>query len=368
MQLLLMGGRFDPNRHFFAQSDPGDWWDASDLPLMYQDSAGTTGSAVNQPVGLMLGQLKKGQRGAEFWNDASVSFVANSSRVSAGVYRIYSPTGSESADVLHAGITVGRWYEVAFNIDSVAAAGGGIRVGSSGGGVVIAATVGQKRCFALAETPNLAFKRVSGVTDVQISNVSFREVPGIHRYQTTSANRPTLKQDGGYYSEEYNGTNSYTESATGGGGTTGFFFCAAVKVNGGAGTVRQIWSDGGTASGHIVYINASNQLEYGAGNGVTRLLATTAATLPVGETHVVTAWQDGANICSQIDGGTVASAAFGAATAGSAGFTLGKSNTAASGYLNGRIYCPIYRYGTPVTASQRERVKRFVAARAGVSL
>lgn len=55
---LERGGGFSPNA-LFAPSDPGDWWDASDLSRMRQDSAGLTAAAVGQPVGWMLGGRDK---------------------------------------------------------------------------------------------------------------------------------------------------------------------------------------------------------------------------------------------------------------------------------------------------------------------
>lgn len=171
---------------------------------MWQDSAGTTPvTGIEQPVGLWLdGKYgKRWPRGPQLWNDANVTFGTNSSRVSPGVYRVYSPTGAETADVngnSNGTTTIGQWYEVTFNIDSVTAAGGGLRVGASGGssGVVVAATVGPKRVIAQTDYAQPIIKRVSGTTDIQISNVSYRQISAgtlYHATQSTTTKRPILK-------------------------------------------------------------------------------------------------------------------------------------------------------------------------------
>lgn len=52
--LLLSGTKFSPTS-LFASSEPGVWYDPSDLTTLFQDSAGTTPvTAAGQPVGLML--------------------------------------------------------------------------------------------------------------------------------------------------------------------------------------------------------------------------------------------------------------------------------------------------------------------------
>lgn len=70
------------------------------------------------------------------------------------------------------------------------------------------------------------------------------------------------------YYEKFDGIDDSLSSTTGGGGTAGIFFCTAVKPTGGAGTNRTIWSDTGTNTGYRVRINAANQLELAASNGL----------------------------------------------------------------------------------------------------
>lgn len=187
----LLNQPFD-YRSLFRNGEQGAVYLASDFNSMYQDSTGITPvTAVEQPVGLVLDKRLGMVRGAEIWNDASVGFSGGSSRVSPGVYRVFSSDGSLSEVFILNSVTNGAWYEVTFTIDSVTTAGGGLRVGASAG-VVIAATVGVKRCIVLNDSTSAIIKRVSGVTDVQISNVSFKALSGNHASQATAASRPTL--------------------------------------------------------------------------------------------------------------------------------------------------------------------------------
>lgn len=169
--------------------------------------------------------------------------------------------------------------------------------------------------------------------------------------------------------EKLDGVDDSLSSATGGGGTAGFFFCAAVKVLGGAGTAREIWNDRVGTNGYIVRANTLNNASLLAGNGsfVTQI-ATGASSLLVGETRIVTAWDDGSTINIQIDRGTVSSVARPAVSAGSNSFTVGKHNETASNFFPGNIYAAIYVKDSGLTATQRALVQRHVASKAGIAL
>ena len=56
----MLGGTFNP-LDLFANSEPGAWYDPSDLTTLFQDAAGTTPvTAVEQPVGRMLDKSGNG--------------------------------------------------------------------------------------------------------------------------------------------------------------------------------------------------------------------------------------------------------------------------------------------------------------------
>lgn len=63
--LLLSGTKFSPIS-LFASSEPGVWYDPSDLTTLFQDSAGTTPvTAAGQPVGLMLDKSGRGNHATQ---------------------------------------------------------------------------------------------------------------------------------------------------------------------------------------------------------------------------------------------------------------------------------------------------------------
>lgn len=131
-------------------------------------------------------------RTPQLWNNANVGFGGGATQVSPGVYRIFSSDGTLAEVYTNAatGLTVGAWYEAQLNIDSVTTAGSGLRVGSNG--PIIAATVGPKRVIFQADAPSANVKRAGGITDIQISGVSYRMVYGNHRAQATAGARAKL--------------------------------------------------------------------------------------------------------------------------------------------------------------------------------
>ena len=161
------------------------------------------------------------------------------------------------------------------------------------------------------------------------------------------------------------GVDDGMTSATGGGGTAGIFICQAIKPTGGAGLVRTLWSDTGTNSGYRVQLDALNQLSFSAGNGVAfTTIASTTATV-IGTTHLLTVWDDGVNLNAQLGSGAVATIARPVVTAGTAGFSLGKDNGAATGFFTGNMYPEVYRQ-TSLTAAERSQVQAYVRSKAGL--
>lgn len=166
--------------------------------------------------------------------------------------------------------------------------------------------------------------------------------------------------------EKFDGVDDSLSSATGGGATAGFTWCRAVKPTGGAGTLRTLWSDAGANTGYKVQINAANQLSFSAGNGTAYTTVTSVATVDVGTISLPKAWEDTANLYVQIGNGAIASIARPVVAAGTAGFTEGKDNGAATGFFNGNLYAEVYRTGTPVTTAELANVSAYCAQQAGL--
>lgn len=174
--------------------------DSSDLSTMFQDAAGTLPvyapgqGQVDPPVGLWLDRRMGLTRGAEVWSDASAMLSGSASRVSAGIYRIYTPDGSVSS-VYHP-VVSGRWYALSFRVVSVAVASVGLYAGPSASNAVFpSGTMVPGRTLTAvlyANSGSLAIARNASTTDVTIDSVSIRELSGNHAYQVSTPSRPTL--------------------------------------------------------------------------------------------------------------------------------------------------------------------------------
>ena len=167
--------------------------------------------------------------------------------------------------------------------------------------------------------------------------------------------------------EVFDGVDDNLIASAGGGSTTAFFWCSAIRV-GKVGAVQTLFSDAGTNTGYSVRINASNQLELSAGNGTAYTTVATTATLSIGQRAVLTAWHDGTNLNIQINNDTVHQAAFATATAGTAQFTIGKDNNAASNFFAGRLYEKVYTKDNVPSSAQITSTKTYVANVAGITL
>jgi hypothetical protein len=199
-----------------------------------------------------------------------------------------------------------------------------------------------------------------------ISNISIRELPGNHASQATTASRPVLRLDGANYYFALDRVDDHLTVLTDGGGTTGICISAAIRADG-AGNARTIWSDRGTNTGYRLSVNATNQLVLSAGNGSAHT-EVVGPTITAGTDYVVTGWHDGTNLNVQLNAGAATSAAFGTATAGTAGFTIGKDNGAATGYYGDRIYEIVYRKNDTSSAGDRTSLIAYMAKQAGITL
>lgn len=181
----------------WSNGEQGVWYDPSDLRTMYQDAAGTTPvympgqGQIDPPVGLLLDKRLGLTRGPELWVDARVQFFGEASRVAPGVYRVYTSAGAYTA-VQISGLIAGEWYELSLNVDLITTLGNGLACDVTTP-VVSFNSVGPKKYLLRTNTDVIAIKRNANVlTDIQISSVSVRRIPGNHAFQSTTTSRPTL--------------------------------------------------------------------------------------------------------------------------------------------------------------------------------
>ena len=99
-------------------------------------------------------------------------FVSTSELTEQGA-RIYTPDGSYTIVVQNNVLVVGKQYKVTFDV--IATDGSSLSNGS-GSVVYDTSTIGSKVFYITTDEAGFALKRISGITDVTITNISVREV------------------------------------------------------------------------------------------------------------------------------------------------------------------------------------------------
>jgi hypothetical protein len=178
----------------FVNSEQGVWYDPSDFSSMYQDSTGVTPvTAVEQPVGLLLDKRYGLVRGAEvitaaadrdFSSDTGFWTKAAGATIAAGKCTL-TVSGSITRTLL---LTIGKTYEIVYD---QTVRGGSVYI-QNFFSQTNSGTSGAKRCILSVASGTLAFVGNGGATDVDIDNISVREIPGNHATQATAASRPVL--------------------------------------------------------------------------------------------------------------------------------------------------------------------------------
>ena len=178
----------------FANGEQGFYYDPSDMGTMFQDAAGTTAvNTTGQPLGLVLDKSKGLALGAELWRDSAVILSGETTKVTQGVYRIYSSNCLYSAVSVSGPLTAGALYKLTLNIDSITVLGGGIVI--EGIPPSLFESLGKKIVYFFPTSSLISLKRLDSACDIQISNVSVQQVLGNHAYQTTSAARPLFQSN-----------------------------------------------------------------------------------------------------------------------------------------------------------------------------
>ena len=213
------------------------------------------------------------------------------------------------------------------------------------------------------------------VTAVEQSIGSARDRSGNsnHAAQPSAASRPIYKKDAsGCSSIALDGVDDSLSSATGGGGTAGFFFCCAVKPANTAAGQYHLWSDQNGASGYVVVRDAARFIFYAA-SGTAFTPTPASSDVAAGAIALITAWDDGVNLNLQINSGPVTQIARPIVAAGTAGFSMGKSNVStvnlpAVNLFAGQIYEAVYVRNSGLSAVQRLQIQESAAASAGIVL
>ena len=199
MLLLLNQSNANP-MSLFGSNEPGGFWDPSDFSHQFMDSTGTLPvTAPGDPVGLILDQSRGGlsQIGADLVTNGT--FAADSDwtkgtgwSISGGKADYSTGAGILSQDV---GLIANRWYRI--NVELTVASSITFRIYCGNSAISINAVVTTSGAytfyaFSAGVNSSIGFSGSSIGSSYSIDNISVREVPGNHAYQSSSGARPTL--------------------------------------------------------------------------------------------------------------------------------------------------------------------------------
>jgi hypothetical protein len=180
---------------------------AIDTATLFQDSAGTTPvTAMEQPVGLQLDLSKGLVLGPELVTNGDFSAgttgwtaISGIWTVSGGRLKAANTDGIKRYAQSSSTMVAGRWYKITWSQYAGAGTGAanwtipGVWSGTdnfANSGNYINGE-GDKTVYFLAPVSG-QFYLYNFEQEVEYDNISVRELPGNHRFQTTSANRPVV--------------------------------------------------------------------------------------------------------------------------------------------------------------------------------
>jgi hypothetical protein len=360
----------------FSASEPGVWYDPSDITTLFQDTAGTTPvTATGQSVGLMLDKSKGLALGSELVTNGD--FSAGSTGWTLGLG--WSVTGgaasitiSLATNALTQGIGVaGKTYQITYTIVSVSAQGFRVFAGGSSG--VLRTSAGTyTELIQCGSTNNLVGVAASAIgTTGTIDNISVKELPGNHATQATLANSPTYQVDSnGLPFLSFDGVNDGLATSTITPGTNKSQVFAGVRklvdtnIN-----VMELSASVASNNGAI-RLSTATQYTFSS-KGTVLAAAATTGTNTAPTTNVLTGLGDISGDSSIMRNGGVVQTTT-TTDQGTGNYLaypmyIGSRNNA-SNFFNGRIYSLIVRFGATLNAGQISAIENWVANKTGVVL
>jgi hypothetical protein len=165
-------------------------------PVMYTDSAGTTPvTAVEQAVGLMLDKSKGLVPGSESVVTPYSGTVSGSWAISSTEVTRNGSSGGQANLTLSITPSTTKTYQVQFTVSNLSGDTFYYRLGSGGSAIQVTSN-GQytARVIGGGGSTSIIFAPWAGSAgQVTISNISVRELPGNHAFQTSSTKRPVLR-------------------------------------------------------------------------------------------------------------------------------------------------------------------------------
>jgi hypothetical protein len=198
----VLGLSFSP-ASLFALSEPGVWYDPSDLTTMFTDTAGTTQAAVGDAVALVLDKSKGLVLGPELVTNGDFSNGTTGWSAVNSTLTVSNGQGVVTRDVSVAYVStpfttvIGRTYLLIGDIVSFTGVNALIRKSDNDRDTLNTITAGtssvgrQRLVFtATATTTYVVLQANTGVA--VFDNISVKELPGFHATQSTTTARPIL--------------------------------------------------------------------------------------------------------------------------------------------------------------------------------
>ena len=188
----------------FSSGEQGVWYDPSDLSTMYQDAAGTTPvTAMEQPVGLILDKSKGLVLGPELvsngdFSNGTTGWVKGDDNSSIAVVdgKLVCDCGATTNIFVKQTIATvaGRAYFVSVDVVALSSHFAIRNGGTLGIGEGYTTTLGTRKTWFVATGSTIVLTLVANDArrTATVDNISVRELPGNHAYQSTSASRPVL--------------------------------------------------------------------------------------------------------------------------------------------------------------------------------
>ena len=354
----------------FAASEPGLWYDPSDISTLFQDAAGTTPvTAAGQSVGLMLDKSKGLVLGPELVPTGTVGIIGTATaatyNTSTGAGSVTRVDLSNQSFVSIGSLVNGNFYRVQITVHSGTIL---LRAGTATGSTLATLTAGST---SLLVTPTTALVIATTVGTATFTLTSFRELPGNHATQSTSLSRPTYQVDSngrGYLL--FDGSDDFLVTPTITPGTDKAQVFAGVRFTA-ANSNGTILESSGAADGN----NGSFFLRQQAGGAnnfqwlfrsTTNTSPTTPYTLPV--TAVISATSDFAAplTVTRLNGVQISSTLLPTGGGNFLTYThfIGRRNGTTLPF-NGRIYSLICRFGPNLTADQIAQAEAWMNSKTG---
>jgi hypothetical protein len=205
----------------FAASEPGVWYDPSDLTTMFQDTAGTTPvTTPGQTVALALDKSKGLVLGSELvtngdFSGGSTGWITTSWVISGGKATISNVSDSLAQNVT---LVAGKAYRVEYTLSGFSGTGA-FRPRFFGGTTVTGISSSANGTYveimtAVSGNTQMAISVTTATCSGSVDNISVKELPGFHATQATAASRPTYQSSGGRHWLAFDGVDDSLVTST----------------------------------------------------------------------------------------------------------------------------------------------------------